>query len=426
MSPFTQSISVWQGIALYVGAVVGSGILILPGITAGIAGPNALLSWVGMACLGMPLASTFAFLARKYPSAGGVATFVEKAFGRYAGAIIGWFYFIAAAVGQIIVPLTGGMYLTYALQLPSEMAFVTAGVIVLAAVTANYLGIKTSGKVQLIICGLTLLVLLGTIVLALPLIEAENLTINLTSDEAIASVGTAGMLIFWSFFGWEAITSLAPEFQNPKRDIVRATIGAVIIVGIVYVGSAVAVIGTHSYSIGTDTINQSMNHASLVQLITLTTGVNGGYATAIVALIICLGTTNAFVAGISRLGYSLAEEKMAPSWLYWMNEKYSTPSRVIFFVGVVAIGGLTMTYAWEIGLEQLVYIPNSLGIATYILGALAGVKLLPSNMEKGMAGFTCLVCSLAYPFVGVFIQIPIVVAVGCFLYVYGRQMREQP
>ncbi|MGG1661154.1 amino acid permease [Brevibacillus sp. NRS-1366] len=129
-----QSISVWQGIALYVGAVIGSGILILPGMTAGVAGANALFSWGGMILLSVPLAYTFALLAKEYPSAGGVSTFVEKAFGRYSGAIIGWYYFIAAAVGQFIVPLTGGRYVVYALQMSPDLAFIIAGIILLSAI----------------------------------------------------------------------------------------------------------------------------------------------------------------------------------------------------------------------------------------------------------------------------------------------------
>lgn len=96
------SISVWQGIALYVGAVIGSGILILPGMTAGVAGANALFSWGGMIFLSIPLAYTFALLAREYPSAGGVSTFVEKAFGRYVGALIGWI--------SLLHPLASSLY----------------------------------------------------------------------------------------------------------------------------------------------------------------------------------------------------------------------------------------------------------------------------------------------------------------------------
>ncbi|MGG1661153.1 APC family permease [Brevibacillus sp. NRS-1366] len=228
------------------------------------------------------------------------------------------------------------------------------------------------------------------------------------------------MLIFWSFFGWEAIASLAPEFKNPKKDIVRATWGALVIVGIVYLGSAIAVIGTHSYSTGIGRVDEAMNSSSLVQVMTKATGVHGGYATAFVALVICLGTTNAFVAGISRLGYSLAHEKLAPSWLDYRNEKHSTPSHAIMFVGAFAAIGLLLTYVFEIGMNTLVYIPNSLGIATYIIGALAGVKLLKSTLGKVMAGMTSLTCLAAYPFVGTFIQIPIIVGVCCVGYVYWR------
>lgn len=152
-----QSISVWQGIALYVGAVIGSGILILPGMTAGIAGADALFSWGGMILLSIPLAYTFAFLAREYPSAGGVSTFVEKAFGRYAGAIIGWFYFLAASAGQFIVPLTGGIYVTYVFHLPNLVAFIIAAILLasLAQVMLNTIdksGAVVTAVIALVIC----------------------------------------------------------------------------------------------------------------------------------------------------------------------------------------------------------------------------------------------------------------------------------
>lgn len=87
-----RTISVPQGIALYVGAVLGSGILILPGMTAGIAGSNALVSWIIMILLSIPLACTFAFLSIDFPSSGGILTFANKAFGHYAGALTGWFF----------------------------------------------------------------------------------------------------------------------------------------------------------------------------------------------------------------------------------------------------------------------------------------------------------------------------------------------
>jgi amino acid efflux transporter len=413
------SISVWQGIALYVGAVIGSGILILPGMTAGVAGANALFSWGGMIFLSIPLAYTFALLAREYPSAGGVSTFVEKAFGRYVGALIGWFYFIAASAGQFIVPLTGGIYVTFVFRLPTGFAFLIAAVLLVGAIISNYLGLKTSGKVQLATSGLIVVVLLGTIVFATPSMHASALSPHV-SRLMFGAVGRAAMLIFWSFFGWEAIASLAPEFHHPERDVMRATWSAVIIVGLLYFGIALAVVGTHSYSVGQETMAQAMNNASLAQVMTNTIGKSGAVVTAVIALVICLGTTNAFVASISRLAYSLSHEKLAPALFDHINEQRSTPQRAVLLVGILAGIGLVGTYVFNLSMYQLVYIPNSLGIATYIIGTAAGVKLLKSWAGKAASVIACLLCLVAYPFVGAALWIPAIVGIACVLYVTWR------
>ncbi|WP_245632870.1 APC family permease [Alicyclobacillus kakegawensis] len=419
-----SSISVWQGIALYVGAVIGSGILILPGMTAGIAGADALFSWGGMIVLSIPLAYTFAFLAREYPSAGGVSTFVEKAFGRHAGALIGWFYFIAASAGQFVVPLTGGVYVTYAFHLPNLVAFLIAAVVLFGAVIGNYLGLRTSGRVQLGTSGLIVVVLLATILFAIPSMHASAFSTH-ASASALPSIGRAAMLIFWSFFGWEAIASLAPEFHRPERDVTRATWGAVVIVGVLYFGIALAVIGTHSYVTGQQSMAQAMNNASLAQVMANTIGGSGVVATAVLALVICLGTTNAFVASISRLAYSLSHERLAPAWFDHVNEQRSTPQRAVLLVGALAGIGLVVTYVFNLSMSQLVYIPNSLGIATYILGTAAGVRLLRAWIGKVCAGVACVLCLVAYPFVGAFIQIPMVVAVLCIGYLLWRTRQER-
>ncbi|WDL98386.1 APC family permease [Alicyclobacillus sp. ALC3] len=419
-----RSISVWQGIALYVGAVIGSGILILPGMTAGIAGTNALFSWGAMILLSIPLAYTFAFLAREYPSAGGISTFVEQAFGRYVGALIGWFYFIAAAAGQFIVPLTGGIYVTFVFHVPTSIAFLIAAVLLVGALVSNYLGLRTSGKVQLATSGLIVVVLLATIVFAVPSMHASALTPHV-SRAMFRPIGRAAMLIFWSFFGWEAIASLAPEFHHPKRDVMRATWGAVIIVGVLYFGIVLAVIGTHSYSVGEQTIAQAMNNASLAQVMKESIGKSGAEVTAVIALVICLGTTNAFVASISRLAYSLSHRKLAPAWFDHINEQRPAPQRAVLLVGGLAGSGLIITYLFNLSMSKLVYVPDSLGIATYILGTAAGVRLIQSRTGKACACIACILCIVAYPFVGVFIEIPIVVAVLCIGYVLWRSRYER-
>ncbi|HET7579574.1 MAG TPA: amino acid permease [Bacillales bacterium] len=423
--PLQQSISVSQGTALYVGAVLGSGILILPGMTAGIAGAGAMVSWMIMVGLSFPLASTFAFLSMAYPSSGGISTFAHQAFGLYAGALVGWLFFMAGSIGQIIISLTGGVYIAFAFHMPHYAAYIIAGLLLIVAVVGNYFGLKTSGKVQLGIAGLTLLILLGTTLFAIPVIKPENLTFHMTGSR-IVPISQSAMLIFWSFFGWEAISSLAPEFKSPRRrNIMRATLGAVVIVGVLYLGIAFAVIGTHSYTTGEQSIHQAMNNAALAQVVKKVAGVNGAWVAAIAAFTICLGTTNAFVASMSRLGYALSHEQMAPAWLDQINEKYATPGRAVLLVGFIAAVGLLASFVFEIGLGRLVLIPNSLAIATYVVGTAAGVKLIKKKLGKVMAAIACMLCLTAYPFIGSFIAIPVALAIGCIGYVKWRGKREQ-
>src|SRR5438132_10649303 len=101
------TVGLGQAVALYLGAILGAGVLILPGVTASEAGPAATLSWTFIAILGLPLALTFARLARRSPDAGGVAAFARAAFGDAAGAVSGWWFFIAGSIGQAVAPLTG-------------------------------------------------------------------------------------------------------------------------------------------------------------------------------------------------------------------------------------------------------------------------------------------------------------------------------
>jgi len=94
-----KSIGLSQGIALYIAAILGSGVPFLSGVTASMAGPASNLSWLIVIIISFPLAYTFASQAKKYPDVGGAATFVRNSFGYHFGNIVGWFYFVTAAFG---------------------------------------------------------------------------------------------------------------------------------------------------------------------------------------------------------------------------------------------------------------------------------------------------------------------------------------
>src|SRR5258705_2912256 len=105
-------LTVKQGAALSIGAVLGTGVIALPGLAAQVAGPAALVAWLALIVLSAPLALTFAALGARYPDAGGVATYVGKAFGPRASAVVGWIFYAAVPVGALPPATFAGAYLT--------------------------------------------------------------------------------------------------------------------------------------------------------------------------------------------------------------------------------------------------------------------------------------------------------------------------
>ncbi|MGF9826550.1 amino acid permease, partial [Brevibacillus agri] len=78
---FAKTLRLPQIVALYIGAVIGSGVLLIPGLAAEKAGPASILAWLVMSILVLPMALTMGLLSARYPSSGGVSTFVRTAYG---------------------------------------------------------------------------------------------------------------------------------------------------------------------------------------------------------------------------------------------------------------------------------------------------------------------------------------------------------
>jgi len=84
-----KSITWIQGAALTIGAVLGAGILVLPAMTANIAGPASLISWLLMGLFSLPLVIAIGSMSSRFPDSGGMATYVRQGFGNHASHIVG-------------------------------------------------------------------------------------------------------------------------------------------------------------------------------------------------------------------------------------------------------------------------------------------------------------------------------------------------
>src|ERR1700761_4979501 len=145
------SLSVMQGAALYVGAVLGTGVIALPALAAEAAGPASLLAWLALVALSVPLAATFAALGARYPDAGGVSTYVRNAFGPRVAAVIGWCFYFAVPAGAPAAGMFGGAYVASAFGGGEVTVVGTAAALMLIVPVANAFGVAVSGRLQLML-----------------------------------------------------------------------------------------------------------------------------------------------------------------------------------------------------------------------------------------------------------------------------------
>jgi len=161
-------------VALYMSSVLGSGVLVLPGLAAQIAGPASLVAWVALSIISYPLAYTFASLSERRPESGGVYSFARESLGPGAASAVGWLFILWYVTGAPVVTVIAASYLAYAFPLTRTEIFLIAGLLTLGAFLVNYRGIVVSSRVQLAVIVAIVGLLITAVVASAPSVTPTN------------------------------------------------------------------------------------------------------------------------------------------------------------------------------------------------------------------------------------------------------------
>ncbi|GAA3613059.1 amino acid permease [Kineosporia mesophila] len=370
-----------QGIALYVGAVLGTGVIALPALAAKAAGPASLIGWVFMVVASAPLAFTFAALGARHPDAGGVAHYARLAFGPRASAVVGWCFYAAVPPGSSAAALFAGYYVESAVGGGRATAIVTAFAMVLTAAGVNGFGVRVSGRVQLALSVLLVGFLLVAVLFALP--HADPGRLEPFAPQGFTAIAPATALLVWSFVGWEAITHLTGEFRDPGRDLARATAAAVVIVGVIYLAVALTVI----LVLGPAAADSA---APLGELLATAFGGNARVLAAVAAVLLTLGTMNAYYAGAAKLGAALGRDGALPAWLGRGSRAGEVPRRSLAVNVAASLAVLGVVSALDLDLGSIVLATSGLFVTVYAVGVAAALRLLERRVVAGTAMLTVL------------------------------------
>ncbi|MFC4565267.1 APC family permease [Nocardiopsis mangrovi] len=372
-----KTLSVTRGIGVAVSMVVGSGLLVLPGLTFTQFGPGAVFAWIAAAVVMLPLLLVFARLGANFPNAGGVIGFLRAGFGRAGAAPVAYVLLGATAFGGAAMALTGANYVASLVGsagwvLPAALAYL----VVVAVLNAQ--GTRLAGGLQTVVTAVLVLLiaLVAIIPFAAPGFEPSG-TIALPADP-LTIVPAIG-LVFFAFTGWELVASTTEEYRNPRRDLPIVVGASFVIMTVLYVGMAAAV------QISLDPEDPLTANAPVVAVLGRVLGDSAGLAAALLGALIIFATLMGGTWATSRIVFAAARERLLPFGATRVNALNGAPVTAII-VAVLMFGGVVLAQGTGLlTLDQVFRLSSVNFLVGYILSALAYGVLFRSWWQRVLA-----------------------------------------
>jgi APA family basic amino acid/polyamine antiporter len=367
-------------VALGVGAIVGTGILTLIGVGAGKAGPAVILSFAiaGLICACAALA--YAEVATMIPASGSAYTYSYVVFGE----LIAWMIGVALileytlVVSAVAVGWSGyaaGFLTSVGLGLPDALVqgpelggILNLPAIFIIWVVAGLLiaGTRESATVNAILVLVKIAALAMFIVVALPVFDsshfhpfmadgfAKHSVIGADGKPVEVGVMAAAAIIFFAFYGFDAIATAAEEAKNPSRDLAIGIVGSMVVCVLIYMAVAAAAIG----AVATPGFANSPEPLALILR-----EIHQPWAARVLgaSAVIALPTVIlAFFFGQSRIFFTVARDGLLPSPLARVSRR-GTPVRITIFTAIV-----TSVFAGLIPLTAIAALANAGTLAAFV------------------------------------------------------------
>ncbi|MFC1454647.1 APC family permease [Candidatus Undinarchaeota archaeon] len=345
-----------------IGAIVGTGIFVIPAIVASLAGVASLIVWLELGLLTIFMALCFAELSSIHPHAGGPYIFVKEAFGEFAGFLSGWSAWLVSWVTIASLAVATSFYIGYFVPLTHLMEVMIAIVLLVGITAINIFGMKWGLKAQYVLTTISILVLWMFVTWGIYWIDLSNY--QPTQIVTLPILLAAAVWVIEPFMGWETITYFSEDAINPKRDVPKAIIYSSIFVTVIYCAVIFVTMGLLDQA----SLGASKYPLALASEVFLTK--KGAVVMAVGAIAVLLGCLNSWIASTARLPFALARDGLFPNFLSAVHKKHGTPWKslifqMVFAIAVVLLGGFEEIITILVVVAMFLYIPVFLSIFVY-------------------------------------------------------------
>lgn len=354
------------------GAMISSGLFILPGLAYAKAGPAVIICYFLAGLLSLPGMLSIAEMTTAMPKAGGDCFTIIRSMGPAVGTAAGLLSWFSLAMKSAFALVGMSIFTMLIIDLDIHIIAVFFCLLFLAI---NIIGIKEAGKTQVaLVAGLLMLMFLF-IVLGLP-------EVKITKLEPFAPKGVTSILftigfVFVSYAGLLKIASVAEEIKNPARTIPLGMILSLLVVSIFYALMVLVTAGV----LEPEKLSQSLTPISDAAEVFM--GSLGKIALAIAAILAFLSTANAGIMTAARSLVPLSADGLLPSSLGKINERFRTPHNSLILTGLFIIVALFLK------LEILIEAASVVLILTNILACVSLIILRESRLQNYRPRFRC-------------------------------------
>jgi len=359
---------------LVVGAIIGADIYVASAFGAGLLGPFSLVVWVIAGIIAIVIALCFAQCAALLPKVGGPYAYAHAAWGPFAGFMVGWSLWLAEWMSLAVFPVAFTQYLMVFLpdlDLISQALVKVLFVVFLIA--TNVVGVKAAGRTNDLLTIVKLAPLIFFLVIGLSYVATNATVVSIhffpTNQPPVGfgSFGSALVLIFWAYAGFEISTIPAEEIRDPSRTIPRAILVGISIVTAFYLATNIVLFAITPWDL---LANDKAPLASATIAVLSSIPALALIGKAIVgggALISVAGSDESGMIGTSRLGFALAADGLFPRVFARIHQRFKTPYLGIVIQAATAlvaaiIGNLTTLIATSVFFMAIAYVATSASI----------------------------------------------------------------
>jgi APA family basic amino acid/polyamine antiporter len=380
------------GLAVVVGGTIGVSIFRLPGAIAALLGsaPLVIAIWLAGGIYTLLSANYTSELATMLPKAGGPYVYARRAYGDFAGFVVGWSGWLGDTAALAFMPIAFGEFASALLGAPfAGSVTVFAISILLLLTTLNWLGVREGSGTQKIVSVLKALALVAFVIVCFAaggkdvvantgqLAPAESMS----ATALLSAIVLSFQLVVGAYGGWSSVVYFAEEDTDPARNIPRSLHGGVLLVIIIYVLVNLALI--HVLPLPSLAGSQLAAATAMTALF----GANGGTIVTALALVSTIGVINAVLMYVPRTLYGLGRDGLFTTRALRVN-RGGTP------VFAMAVGVTASTILIVIGtFETLMAIYAFFAVANNILliGALFVLRKREPDLPRPFRAF-------GYPF----------------------------